>query len=86
MKVMKASDLLRGLTDEQRAEQEKAIESHKNAARQGQRIVMVCPKDECNPRARRFFSSEAEASGWRCPEHGVGVRQPNAEYFGVPTA
>lgn len=44
------------------------------------RIAMVCDHPECDPRARRFFFSEEEARGWKCPDHHSAVRQVNKPY------
>lgn len=87
--IEKASKLLEGLSDKQRAEQEEFIALHRTKARPGQRIVVVCPVEDCDPRWRRFCSSKAEAekllkSG--CPDHHEAVRQSNKPYFGVSTA
>lgn len=34
------------------------------------RIARICTHQECVPPFRRFFSSEAEADRWECPDHG----------------
>lgn len=86
MSVMKASKLLEGLSSKQRAEAEAAIEVHRLNARQGQRLAMVCAHPDCNPRWRQFFSSDADARGARCPDHGPAVRQVNKPYFEVATS
>jgi hypothetical protein len=49
------------------------------------RFAVVCDHPECNPRARSFFESVEAAEGWRCPDHGRGVRQVNRRYLGALT-
>lgn len=86
--IEKASKLLEGLSEKDRAKQEEFIARHRTKARSGQRIAVVCPVEACDPRWRRFCSSEAEAekllkSG--CPDHHKAVRQGNRLYFDVST-
>lgn len=45
-----------------------------------ERVAMVCPDKDCNPRQRSFLDPK-----WKCPTHGKAVRQPNRRYFGQRT-
>jgi hypothetical protein len=86
--IEKASELLKGLSEKERSKQEEFISRHRGEARQGQRIAVVCPVEECDPRWRRFCSSEAEAEKLLkagCPNHHRAVRQENKPYFDVST-
>lgn len=82
---LRTSRLLKGLSEKDRVKQLAAIERNKTKARQGQRIVVVCDHDACDPRWRRFCSTEEEARTLRCPDHGRGVRQGNNPYLGAST-